>query len=65
MAHRRLTGGSNGDCKEGDCPNVYVTDRGTLVFQGDQYAELTMPAHEGAVELPEHVVVEAIRALGW
>lgn len=65
MAHRRLTGGGDVPCKEGDCPNVYVTDRGTLVFQGYQYAELTVQAHEGVVELPKHVVREAIRALGW
>ncbi|MGW3227926.1 hypothetical protein [Kitasatospora sp. NPDC001095] len=65
MAHQRLTGAGAGDCKDGDCPNVYLTDRGTLVFQGDPYAELAVPAHEGAVELPEHVVKEAIRALGW
>lgn len=43
MAHQRLTGAGTGDCKEGDCPNVYLTDRGTLVFQGDQYAELAVP----------------------
>ncbi|MGW3184537.1 hypothetical protein ACWDD9_35230 [Kitasatospora sp. NPDC001119] len=54
MAHQRLTGVGVRDCKEGDCPNVYLTDRGTLVFQGNQYAEL-----------PEHVVKEAIRVLGW
>ncbi|MFF2039768.1 hypothetical protein ACFVVX_05030 [Kitasatospora sp. NPDC058170] len=65
MAHTRITGDGNGDCKDGDCPNVYITDRGTLVFQGDQYADLTVPTHEGAVELPEAVVKEAIRVLGW
>lgn len=65
MAHRRLTGVRSGDCKDGECPNVYVTDRGTLVFQGDQYSDLAVPAHEGAVELPEDVVKEAVRALGW
>ncbi|MFE4971539.1 hypothetical protein ACFRAR_05405 [Kitasatospora sp. NPDC056651] len=65
MAHRRLTGGDTGDCKDGDCPNVYVTDRGTLVFQGDRYADLTVPTRENAVELPEDVVKEAVRALGW
>ncbi|WP_316522867.1 hypothetical protein [Kitasatospora brasiliensis] len=65
MAHQRLTGNSSGDCREGECPNVYLTDRGTLVFQGDQYGELTVPAHENAVELPENIVKEAVRALGW
>ncbi|MFB7127843.1 hypothetical protein [Kitasatospora sp. NPDC056273] len=65
MAHQRLTGVGVGDCKEGDCPNVYLTDRGTLVFQGNQYAELAVLVHEGVVELPEHVVKEAIRVLGW
>jgi hypothetical protein len=31
----RLTGNGNGECGEDDCPNVYRTQRGTFVVQGD------------------------------
>lgn len=57
-----------GDCKQDDCPAVHVSDRGTLVFQGDAVADakgLTLGQGEQAVELPMSVVREAVRALGW
>ncbi|RJQ71523.1 hypothetical protein D5S17_27355 [Pseudonocardiaceae bacterium YIM PH 21723] len=57
-----------GECEDADCPAVYVADTGTLVFQGDVLAPGDAPRlgpGEQAVELPESVVREAIRALGW
>ncbi len=55
-----------GDCKGGDCPTVYATDRGTLVIQGyvlDPAADgaLTLPNGESAVEVPMELIVEAAR----
>lgn len=49
------------DSKNGGCPNVYATDRGTLVVQGakiidpaalETLAERGLPDHETAVEIP-------------
>lgn len=39
----RLTGNGNGKCGQGDCPNVYRTERGTFVVQGDLSAAFTPP----------------------
>ncbi|MGW2869246.1 hypothetical protein [Kitasatospora sp. NPDC001225] len=62
----RLTGVFNGpNCDDDDCPNVYATDRETFVFQGDHFTALKVPAGESAVEIPRHVLEEAVRALGW
>ncbi|MGW3819557.1 ATP-binding protein [Streptomyces sp. NPDC005046] len=61
----RLTGNGNGECGEDDCPNVYRTERGTFVVQGDTSAAFTPPEGEGLVEIPERVLREAFRALGW
>ncbi|WP_405360690.1 hypothetical protein OG535_20385 [Kitasatospora sp. NBC_00085] len=62
----RLTGTYNGpNCDDDDCPNVYATDRDTFVVQGDHFAALTVPKGESAVEIPRHVLEEAVRALGW
>jgi hypothetical protein len=49
----RLTGNGNGECGEEDCPDVWRTERGTFVIQG-----------EGLVEIPENVLLEAVRVLG-
>jgi hypothetical protein len=46
-------------CEGGECPAVYVSDRGTVVFQGNvvTVAEgLRLGAGEQAVELPMEVV---------
>lgn len=56
--------GSGGDCDSGDCPTVYLTDRGTIAVQGYD-VEHTTPAGESIVEIPESVLKEAFRALGW
>jgi hypothetical protein len=61
----RLTGKRNGECGEKDCPNVYRTARGSFVVQGDVFEAFTPPAGEGLVEIPEAVLREAFRALGW
>ncbi len=61
----RLTGNGNGECGQGDCPNVYRTERGTFVVQGDLSAAFTPPTGEGLVEIPEETLREAVRALGW
>ncbi|MFD4573455.1 hypothetical protein ACFWNK_13365 [Streptomyces sp. NPDC058417] len=62
----RLTGTVNGpNCDDDDCPNVYATERRTFVVQGDAYGGFKVPDGEGLVEIPEHVLREAVRALGW
>ncbi|MEU3394995.1 hypothetical protein [Streptomyces albidoflavus] len=61
----RLTGNGNGECGQGDCPNVYRTASGSFVVQGDVSKAFTAPAGEGLVEIPEETLREAFRALGW
>ncbi|MER5889539.1 hypothetical protein ABT160_37425 [Streptomyces sp. NPDC001941] len=63
---QRLTGnGNGGPCGQGDCPNVYRTATGSIVVQGDTYEAFVPAAGEGVVEIPESVLREAVRALGW
>jgi hypothetical protein len=52
------------DCKDGDCPTVYRTARGTIAVQGYRLAHPT-PDHEAIVEIPVELLAEAARALGW
>lgn len=57
----------SGECKEGTCPTVYLSDRGTLVLQGDVVHGvdgLVIGQREQAVELSIALVREAIRELG-
>lgn len=62
----RLTGASGGpNCDDDDCPNVYRTGTGAFVVQGPVSRAFTPPAGESLVEIPEHVLREAFRALGW
>lgn len=61
----RLTGNSDDKCGQGDCPNVYRTASGSFVVQGDVSSAFTPPTGEGLVEIPESVLREAVRALGW
>ncbi len=61
----RLTGNGSGECGEKDCPNVYRTEKGSILVQGDVSDAFTPPAGEGLVEIPEPVLGEAFRALGW
>ena len=64
MKTRKIVGGCNRD----DCPAVHMSERGTLIFQGDvvnNAPAIKLGDGEQAVELPESVVREAVRALGW
>ncbi|MFJ6568679.1 hypothetical protein ACIQNU_14735 [Streptomyces sp. NPDC091292] len=62
----RLTGTTGGpNCDDDDCPNVYRTKRGSLVVQGELSDAFATRDGEGLVEIPEHVLREAVRALGW
>ncbi|MFI6276314.1 hypothetical protein [Streptomyces sp. NPDC050988] len=49
-------------CDLKDCPTIYATDRGTLLFQGETPANhgLEIPAHETVVELPVELIRKAI-----
>ncbi|MFF1378229.1 hypothetical protein [Streptomyces sp. NPDC058308] len=62
----RLTGSvDDPECSQNDCPNLYRTKRGSIIVQGDASDAFTPPDGEGLVEIPEHVLREAFRALGW
>lgn len=62
----RLTGSLNGpDCDDDDCPNVYRTANGSIVVQGSPSSAFQPPKGEALVEIPEAVLREAVRALGW
>ena len=53
-------------CDYKDCPRVYLSDRGTVVFQGDSVTHaqgLRLGPGEQAVELPFDVVRAALAAL--
>jgi hypothetical protein len=53
-------------CSNGDCPAVYVTERGTLVLQGATVHAadgLRLGVGEQAVELPVDLVRTALAAL--
>lgn len=62
MDLRKITTG----CDNDDCPAVYLSDRGTVVFQGDAVTRangLRLGAGEQAVELPLDVVRQALPEL--
>jgi hypothetical protein len=62
----RLTGGDGDNvCDSHDCPNVYLSDSGSIVVQGDTYTGFAPPQGESLVEIPRHVLQEAFDALGW
>ncbi|MFE3072392.1 hypothetical protein [Streptomyces sp. NPDC059247] len=61
----RLTGNGNGTCGKDDCPHVYVSPSGSIIVQGDVSTAFQPPVGEGLVEIPEAVLREAFRALGW
>ncbi|GGP75870.1 hypothetical protein [Streptomyces abikoensis] len=63
----RLTDKARGpNCDDDDCPNVYRDETdGGIVVQGDQCAAFQPPDGEALVKIPEHVLREAVRALGW
>jgi|UPI0005AB2395 hypothetical protein len=47
-----------GDCENGSCPTVYLTDRGTLAVQGEQITDhgRDIPARETMVEIPMELI---------
>jgi hypothetical protein len=54
-------GGGTTGCYGGSCPTIYKTDRGTFVVQGNlipgsEMPTLSVPSHEGIVEVPESLV---------
>jgi hypothetical protein len=58
----------SGNCRAGDCPAAYLSNRNTVVVQGPvvHAAEgLRLGEDERAVELPMETLKEAVRALGW
>ena len=57
----KIAGDDN--CRNGDCPTVYRTVRGTIAVQGARLAHPT-PDHEAIVEIPVELLTEAMRALG-
>ncbi|TVL93739.1 hypothetical protein [Streptomyces sp. SAJ15] len=62
----RLTGSGSGECGQNDCPNVYKDEAdGMLVIQGLTYRGFAPPTGEALVKIPERVLREAARALGW
>ncbi|MET8827737.1 hypothetical protein ABZX40_19880 [Streptomyces sp. NPDC004610] len=61
----RLTGIVSGPDCDDDCPNVYRTESGSIVVQGSLSDAFSPPVGEGLVEIPEHTLREAVRALGW
>ena len=58
-----LTKIADDNCKDGDCPTVYRTDRGTIGVQGYLLDQAT-PDGEALVEIPAELLLEAARALG-
>ncbi|MFE4827374.1 hypothetical protein [Streptomyces sp. NPDC056672] len=58
-------GNGNGECGGEDCPNIYRTERGTFLVQGDTSEAFNTPEGEGLVEIPEDILREATRVLGW
>lgn len=58
-----LTKIADANCKDGDCPAVYRTDRGTVAVQGYRL-DRTTPDGEAVVEIPAELLAEAVRALG-
>lgn len=61
----RLTGNGNGECNQNDCPNVYQAAGGSIIVQGNISHAFQPPQGETLAEIPEAVLKEAIRALGW
>lgn len=54
-------------CTSGNCPTVYMSGAGTLVVQGyavsGELAGVDLPAGESLVEIPLHLLTEAVRNL--
>jgi hypothetical protein len=59
----KLTRIAHGNCLQGDCPGVYVTDDGSIAVQGPTIDRDT-PIGEAIVAIPVELFEEAVRALG-
>lgn len=62
MAEWTIIGGGN--CGRDDCPTVFTTGAGGIAVQG-YIVDRETPSGEAVVEIPESVLREAVRALGW
>lgn len=57
--------GEDPECDSGDCANVFTTDQpNTIAVQG-YLTDHPTPEGEAVVTIPEHVLREAFRVLGW
>jgi hypothetical protein len=47
-----------GACRDGTCPTIYTTDRGTVVVQGYTVtdADVSVPEGEALVEIPAELL---------
>jgi hypothetical protein len=59
---RMLAGPNGGNCGNGDCPNISLTERGTVAVQG-AISALPAPDNESVVEISQELLLEAARAL--
>jgi hypothetical protein len=54
-------------CAGGDCPTIYVTDRGTVVVQGylvrPEDAGVSIPDGEVLVEIPPGLLATAVEGM--
>ncbi|MGC0415092.1 hypothetical protein [Embleya sp. AB8] len=64
MKLSRISGGDP-ECRSNDCPTVYATDEDGVVAVQGVLVDHTTPEGEAVVALPEEVLREAARALGW
>ncbi|MGH3888822.1 MAG: hypothetical protein ACRDSZ_20070 [Pseudonocardiaceae bacterium] len=52
-----------GDCKDGDCPAVYRTERGTIGVKGTPLEGVDCPGNEAIVEIPIDLLRRAARVI--
>jgi hypothetical protein len=47
-----------GECRDGTCPTIYLSDRGTIVIQGYVVteADVSVPEGEALVEIPAELL---------
>ncbi|MBC3991488.1 hypothetical protein H8N00_21935 [Streptomyces sp. AC563] len=57
--------GEDPDCDNGDCANVFRTDQPDTIAIRGYLTDHPTPDGEAVVTLPERVLREAARALGW
>ncbi|MFE6285984.1 hypothetical protein [Streptomyces sp. NPDC057877] len=57
--------GEDPECDSGDCANVFKTDRPGIIAVQGYVTDHPTPKGEAVVTIPERVLKEAARALGW